>query len=73
MKKIYEITIFDAIRGTLVYEDRSLEMINFIFSEKLKETGNIKEMVIIEYNSYWDYKVIKSFENIKWRTHVYEH
>lgn len=73
MKKIYEITIFDAIRGTLVHEDSSLEMINFIFSEKLKETGTIKEMVIIEYNSYWDYKVIKSFENIKWRTHVYEH
>lgn len=66
MKK-YEITIYDAIRGTLTYEDDSLEMVNFIFSEKLKDTKFIQDMVITEYNSYWDYKVIKSFENIKWR------
>lgn len=66
MKK-YEITIIDAIRGTLSYEDSSLEVINFIFSEKLKDTKFIKDMVITEYNSYWDYRVIKSFENIKWR------
>lgn len=66
MKK-YEITIYEAIRGTLTYEDDSLEMVNFIFSEKLKDTKFIQDMVITEYNSYWDYKVIKSFENIKWR------
>lgn len=72
MKK-YKITIFDAIRGTLTYEDNSLEMVNFIFSEKLKNTKFIKEMVIIEFGITRDYKLIKSFENIKWRTHVYEH
>lgn len=72
MKK-YKITIFDAIRGTLTYEDDSLEMVNFIFSEKLKNTEFIEDMIITEYKSYWDYKVIKHFENIKWRTHVYEH
>lgn len=66
MKK-YEITIYDAIRGTLSYEDDSLEMVNFIFSEKLKDTKFIQDMIITEYNSYWDYKIIKSFENIKWR------
>lgn len=72
MKK-YEIIIYDAFRGTLTYEDNSLGMINFIFSEKLKNTGTIKEMVIIEFGITRDYRLIKHFENIKWRTHVYEH
>lgn len=72
MKK-YEITIFDAIRGILSYEDDSLEMVNFIFSEKLKDTKFIKDMVITEYYVFGARRVVKSFENIKWRTHIYEH
>lgn len=69
MKK-YKITIFDVIRGTLTYEEDSLEMVNFIFSEKLKDTKFIQDMIITEYNSYQDYRLIKSFENIKWRLSV---